>query len=107
MAQRETEALAGVLRGLRDDLGLTMVVIEHDIPLIMGISDRMVAMDAGLVIAEGLPEAVRNDPLVATAYLGGDALAVERSGTGTKARLTRATPLAAVQPPRTRTTART
>jgi ABC-type branched-subunit amino acid transport system ATPase component len=57
-----------------------MVVIEHDIPLIMGISDRVIAMDAGQVIADGAPDEVRADPLVAAAYLGGDTLAVERSG---------------------------
>jgi ABC-type branched-subunit amino acid transport system ATPase component/ABC-type branched-subunit amino acid transport system permease subunit len=80
VAQREIEALGGVLTGLRDDHDLTMVVIEHDIPLIMSISDRVVAMDAGAVIADGLPDEVRNDHRVAAAYLGDDTLAVERSG---------------------------
>jgi ABC-type branched-subunit amino acid transport system ATPase component len=80
VAQREIEALGGVLKSLRDELGLTLVVIEHDIPLIMEISDRVVAMDAGRVIAQGTPAQVRNDPLVASAYLGGDVLAIERSG---------------------------
>jgi ABC-type branched-subunit amino acid transport system ATPase component/ABC-type branched-subunit amino acid transport system permease subunit len=80
VAQREIEQLGGVLRALRDDHALTMVVIEHDIPLIMSIADRVIAMDAGSVIADGAPQAVRDDPRVTTAYLGGDALAVERSG---------------------------
>jgi ABC-type branched-subunit amino acid transport system ATPase component/ABC-type branched-subunit amino acid transport system permease subunit len=80
VAQREIEALGAVLRGLRDDDALTMVVIEHDIPLIMSIADRVIAMDAGEVIADGPPDEVRADPAVVAAYLGGESLAVERSG---------------------------
>jgi ABC-type branched-subunit amino acid transport system ATPase component/ABC-type branched-subunit amino acid transport system permease subunit len=80
VAQREVEQLGGVLEALRDEHSLTMVVIEHDIPLIMGIADRVLAMDAGAVIADDLPDVVRHDPLVAAAYLGSDARAVERSG---------------------------
>ena len=59
-----------------------MVVIEHDMPLIMSISDRVYCMEAGAIIAEGSPEAVRNDPLVIASYLGVDARAIERSGSG-------------------------
>src|SRR3712207_6920389 len=55
IAQRETEALGGLLESLKQELGLTLLVIEHDMPLIMGISDRIVAMADGRVICEGTP----------------------------------------------------
>jgi ABC-type glutathione transport system ATPase component len=80
IAQRETEALGELLRDLRRELELTLVIIEHDIPLIMGISDRIVAMADGRVIAAGTPSQVRNDPAVVDAYLGGSVTAIERSG---------------------------
>ena len=80
IAQRETEALGKLLVDLKAQLDLTMVIIEHDIPLIMGISDRIIAMADGSVIAEGTPDVVRNDPLVIDAYLGGSIEAIERSG---------------------------
>jgi energy-coupling factor transporter ATP-binding protein EcfA2 len=80
IAQRESEALGALLVDLRRQLGITLVVIEHDIPLIMGISDRIVAMADGRVIAEGTPDVVRTDPLVVEAYLGGSVTAIERSG---------------------------
>ena len=57
-----------------------MVVIEHDMPLIMGISDRVYCLEAGQVIAEGTPTAVRDDPLVVASYLGTDERAIQRSG---------------------------
>ena len=79
IAQRETEALGGVLESLKTDLDLTLVVIEHDMPLIMGISDRIVVMDNGRVIAQGSPEIVAADPLVVEAYMGGSVTAIERS----------------------------
>ena len=82
IAQRETEALGSLLGDLKRQLDLTLIVIEHDIPLIMGISDRIVAMADGVVICEGTPDVVRNDPQVVDAYLGGSILAIERSGAG-------------------------
>ncbi|MBU6315102.1 MAG: MFS transporter [Acidobacteria bacterium] len=70
IAQREAEALVGVLRDVRDRTGASLVVIEHDMPLMRSIADRLVAMDQGRVIADGDPEAVLSDPAVVTAYLG-------------------------------------
>ena len=80
VAQRETEALGDLLQDLKRELSLTLVVIEHDIPLIMSLADRIVVMDAGSVIATGPPEIVRTDPRVVEAYLGGSIEAIERSG---------------------------
>ncbi len=85
VAQRETEALGHLLVDLKRELALTLVVIEHDIPLIMGISDRIIAMADGNLIAEGPPDVVRTDPQVVDAYLGGSIAAIERSGAGTAA----------------------
>jgi ABC-type branched-subunit amino acid transport system ATPase component/ABC-type branched-subunit amino acid transport system permease subunit len=80
IAQRETEALGALLQRLKEQLGLTLVVIEHDIPLIMGISDRIVAMADGRVLCVGPPAEVRNHPKVVDSYLGGSITAIERSG---------------------------
>ena len=57
-----------------------VVVIEHDMPLVMSISDRVYCLEAGSVISEGSPDEVRNDPLVIASYLGTDVRAIERSG---------------------------
>ena len=80
IAQRETEALGTLLEELKRQLQVTLIVIEHDIPLIMGLSDRIVAMDTGTVIASGTPEQVRSSQRVIDAYLGGSITAIERSG---------------------------
>jgi len=85
IAQRETEALGHLLLDLREQFSLTMVIIEHDIPLIMSISDRILAMADGKVIANGTPEEVRAVPAVVEAYLGGSIAAIERSGQVTHA----------------------
>jgi ABC-type branched-subunit amino acid transport system ATPase component len=73
IAQKETEALGPLLRRLAGYLGATVLLIEHDMPLIMSISDRMVAMAQGAVIASGTPAEVRADSQVLTSYLGATA----------------------------------
>lgn len=80
VAQREAEAFAPLIGMVREELGASILIIEHDIPLVMDLSDLVYCMSAGTVIAEGAPEVVRDDPLVVQAYLGTDARAVDRSG---------------------------
>jgi ABC-type branched-subunit amino acid transport system ATPase component len=80
IAQRESEALAPLLLRLRAELGATLLVIEHDMPLITAVADRLVALDRGLVIADGPPATVLHDPVVVSSYLGDNAAAIGRSG---------------------------
>ena len=79
IAQRETEAFGPLLKQIQQELGATMVVIEHDMPMIMALSDRVYCLEAGQVIAEGAPDEVRNDPKVVASYLGTDERAIARS----------------------------
>ena len=83
IAQRESEALGGLLRQIRDYLDATLVVIEHDVPLIVGLADRIAAMESGELLTVDVPSVVVNDPRVVASYLGGDVRAIERSGAGT------------------------
>lgn len=84
LAQREAEAFGPVLSSVRGELGAAMLVIEHDLPLVMEISDRLYCLESGAVIAQGAPEDVRNNPRVVASYLGTDERAIRRSGTRRK-----------------------
>jgi branched-chain amino acid transport system ATP-binding protein len=70
LAQREVEALAPLLLRLRDRLGASLVVVEHDMPLVTAVSDRLVALEGGRVVAEGTPDDVLRHPEVVASYLG-------------------------------------
>ncbi len=66
----ETQELLGLIRRLRDELGITIVLVAHDIPLVMNLCDRIQVLNYGRLIAEGDPAAVRANPDVIAAYLG-------------------------------------
>jgi len=72
LSQRETEAFGPRLREIQRDLDAAILLIEHDMPLVMSVSDRVYCLEAGLVIAEGSPAEVRADPLVIASYLGAE-----------------------------------
>jgi branched-chain amino acid transport system ATP-binding protein len=73
MSAAERDHLASLLHGLRDE-GLSLLLIEHDVPLVMALCDQVVALDYGRKIADGPPQTVRHDPAVVAAWLGADAV---------------------------------
>ena len=70
LARREADELAPILLGIRADLETTLVVIEHDLALLESVSDRLLALDVGRIIANGAPSSVLHDPAVVAAYVG-------------------------------------
>jgi branched-chain amino acid transport system ATP-binding protein len=72
LMRADKDALSALLRRIAD-LGLIVILVEHDMRMVMGISDRIVVLDAGLPIAAGVPAAIRRDPKVLAAYLGSSA----------------------------------
>ncbi len=80
IAQRETEALAPVLLRIREQLGASLLVIEHDMPLVTAVADRLLALDQGRVVTDGPSDEVLHHPQVVASYLGTTEAVIARSG---------------------------
>ena len=80
VAQRETEAMGPLLLRVQQHTGCSILVVEHDMPLLTAICDRMIALELGQVIAEGAPSEVLEHPAVIESYLGTDEATINRSG---------------------------
>ena len=80
VAQRETEAFGPLIVRIQAELGASLLVIEHDMPFVMAVSDRVYCLETGTIIAEGPPDRIRHDPRVVASYLGTDERSIRRSG---------------------------
>lgn len=80
IAQAEAEGLGPLLRRVKYETGCSILIIEHDMPLISAVSDELIAFDRGTFVTRGTPEDVLNDPIVVESYLGTSEAAVNRSG---------------------------
>ncbi|MDQ1374680.1 MAG: hypothetical protein QOJ09_2018, partial [Actinomycetota bacterium] len=80
IAQAEAEGLAPLLRRVQFETGCSILIIEHDMPLISGVSDELLALETGKVLLRGSPADVLNDERVVQSYLGTTEEAVRRSG---------------------------
>lgn len=80
IAQRETEALGPVLARIRDELGASMLIIEHDMPLVTSVSNRLLALEQGRVVTTGSADDVLHHPEVIASYLGTTEAVIARSG---------------------------
>jgi branched-chain amino acid transport system ATP-binding protein len=73
MTREESAAMATAVASAREELGISAVVVEHDMAFVMGIADHITLLDFGRRIADGTPAEIRRDPEVRRAYLGGEA----------------------------------
>jgi ABC-type branched-subunit amino acid transport system ATPase component len=90
VAQRDTEALGPLLRRVQHETGAAIVIIEHDMSLLTGLCDELVALENGHVIFQGAPAEVLAHPQVIESYLGVNESAIRRSGTTKPKRRSRA-----------------
>ena len=73
MNDQETLEIGKIISDIRDQLGVTVLVVEHDMNLVMSISDRICVLDSGKIIAMGKPEEIKDHPEVIKVYLGDEA----------------------------------